>query len=209
MPTATVSHALTLDLALRPYELMAAWRPESRNLVLVVSEPVQVRQAVQARISVLGHDLGATILGRAASAVPHPMGVELELEPDPLRARTLERLVEAVASGGRAGFRARPPRWLAEIPAFVYRLGQSRRTVTFSVSERGCGLRWFGDMPPVGTALQLHVGAGDRVASFCGDVRWTAPLGRAPALGMELAAGDDATWAAILADVRRGGAPPA
>lgn len=198
--------ALTLDLALRPYELVAAWRPATRNLVLLVREPVEVRQPVRAHIRVLGHDVGATIVGRAARASPHPCGVELELEPDPLRARTLERLVEVVASGARVAYGPRAPRWLAEVPAFVYRLRQFRRTATFSVSEEGCGLRWTGAMPPVGAAVELHLGTGERFACFCGEVRWTTPAGRAPALGVRFDAGDRATWSAMLADLRRAGA---
>lgn len=203
------AQALTLDLALRPYELMAAWRPASRNLVLVVNEPVEVRQQVHARICVLGHDVGATIVGRAASASPHPLGVEVELEPDALRAPTLERLVAVVASGARAAYEARAPRWVAEVPAFVYRHRHFRRTSTFTVSEEGCGLRWSGALPPVGAAVEVHLGGADRFASFCAEVRWTSPPGRAAALGVRLDAGDRDTWAGMLADLRRAGAPPA
>lgn len=201
--------ALTLELSLRPYELMAAWRPASRNLVLVVSEPVELRQSVHARINVLGHDVGATIVGRAARTNPHPLGVELELEPDALRQPTLERLVQVISSGSRAVYEARAPRWLAEVPAFVYRLHQFRRTATFTVSEEGCGLRWTGAMPPRGAAVQLHLGTGDRFACFCGEVRWVSPAGRAPALGVRFDAGDRDTWAAMLADLRAEGASPA
>jgi hypothetical protein len=199
---------LSLDLALRPYELVAAWRPDSRNLVLVVAEPVSPRQPVQARITLLGTGVGATILGRVASANPHPFGVELELEPDALRARTLERLVE-VASGARVTYRTRAPRYLAAVPAVVHRLNDEKHVTTFAVSEGGCGVEWSGVMPTVGTPLEIQLGAGPRVASFCAEVCWTAPRGRVPTLGLRFAAGDRAAWSEIITDLKQAGAPPA
>lgn len=208
MPTPSPERALTLDLALRPYELLAGWRPASRNLVLLVGEPVQPRQAIQARITVLGTGAGATILGRAARATPHPFGVELELEPDALRARTLERLVE-VAAGARVAYRSRAPRYLAEVPAVVHPMNEATRVTTFAVSEGGCGLTWRGAMPAVGTPLEIQLGAGPQVASFCAEVCWTAPRGPIPTLGLRFAAGDRATWARIIMDLQRAGAPPA
>jgi hypothetical protein len=207
MPGFSTTGALTLDLALRPYELVAAWRPASRNLVLVVAEPVRVRQPVQARISVLGLGVGATILGRAAKASPHPFGVELELEPDPLRARTLERLVE-VAAGARVAYQTRAPRYLAEVPAVVVGREDTRLT-TFAVSENGCGLSWSGPMPGVGTPLEIHLGSGDRVASFCGEVCWTSPPDRPATIGLRFAGGDRRTWRLIIEGLKSAGAPPA
>jgi hypothetical protein len=208
MPTASIRRALSLDLALRPYELMAAWRPESRNLVLVVAEPVAPRQPVQARITLLGTGAGATIIGCAARARPHPCGVELELEPDALRARTLERLVE-VASGAPVAYRTRAPRYLAEIPALVQRPDGARRATTFAVSEGGCGLEWSGTMPAVGTPLDVQLGAAPQVASFCAEVCWTAPRERVPTLGLRFVAGDRASWSRIISALKAAGAPPA
>jgi hypothetical protein len=187
---------------------MAAWRPASRRLVVVVREPVQERQPVQARISVLGLGVGATILGTAVSASPHPVGVELELEPDELRMRTLERLVE-VAAGARVDYQRRAPRLLAEVPAVVSHGDRALRTTTFAVSDNGCGLAWSEPMPAVGTPLEIHLGTGSQVASFCGEVCWTSPFGRAPTLGLRFAAGDRQTWGFILAELKRAGAPPA
>lgn len=208
MLTSPPGGALTIDLALRPYELMAAWRPTSRRLVVLVQEPVQPRQTVQARISVLGTGCEATIIGSAATATPHPVGVEVELEPDELRRRTLERLVE-VAQGARVAYKMRAPRFLAEVPVIVYRLNRASRTTTFAVSEGGCGLKWPFQMPPVGTPLEIHLGSGTEVASFCAEVCWTHPSTRAATMGLKFAAGDRETWKAILAEVKAAGAPPA
>lgn len=208
MSTTSFASALTLDLALRPYELVAAWRPESRNLVLVVRDQVAPRQPVQARITVLGAGVGATILGHAARTAPHPFGVELELAPDALRARTLERLVE-VATGARVAYRTRAPRYLAELPAVVHRMNGAKRVTTFAVSEGGCGVAWGGAMPTVGTPLEIQLAAGQQVASFCAEVCWTAPDGAVPTLGLRFAAGDHAVWSRIIGDLKRAGAPPA
>ena len=209
MTTFPTAGALTLDLALRPYELMAAWRPATRNLALVVPDRVQLRQPVQARIRVLGLGVGATILGHAVRALAHPFGSELELEPDELRVRTLERLVE-VAAGARVAYHDRAPRFLAEVPAAVLRLRHAVRVSTFAVSEGGCGIAWTGPaMPEAGTRLDVQLGGGERVARFEGQVAWTSSVGRAPALGLRFLSGDRATWSRMVADLQRAGAPPA
>jgi hypothetical protein len=57
--------------------------------------------------------------------------------------------------------------------------------------------------------VELHLGTEERFACFCGEVRWTAPSGRAPAVGVRFDAGDQETWAGLLADLRDAGAPPA
>lgn len=208
MPPPPNAGVLTLDLALRPHELMAAWRPATRSLALVVREPVQKRRKVQARIGVLGLGVAATITGRAASARPGPLGYALELEPDVTRVRALERLVE-VASGARVAYQPRAPRLLATVPAVVDGRAGPTYMATFSVSENGCGIAWSGPLPELGVPMEVHLGSGSLVASFCGEVCWTAPSGRAPTVGVQFAAGDRGTWAAILDGLKRSGAPPA
>ena len=202
------SDAVDLDLALRPYELLAAWRPETRTLVLVVRDAVQKRQRVQARLSVLGTGVSATITGRARGARTHPVGVEIELEPDDIRLRAMERLVE-VAGGGRVAYQQRAPRLLASVPVVIQGPRGPTFMTTFSVSTNGCGLSWTGPLPDLGAPLDVRLGAGGQSASFCGEVCWTAPAGRAPTVGLRFAAGDRRTWAKILADLQRRGAPPA
>lgn len=209
MPALANAAALVLDLPLRPYELLAAWRPDSRSLAIVVHEPVEAGQQVQARISVLGLGVGATIIGRAVRVEPAALGAHVELEPDQLRVRALERLVD-LAAGARVVYRLRTaPRFLAQVPALVYRDRHAWRMTTFSVSENGCGLAWSGPTPAIGTGVDVHLGDGSEVASFFGEVRWTAPTGHAPAAGLQFSSGDRATWTRMLAELQRSGAPPA
>jgi hypothetical protein len=164
---------------------------------------------VQARIALLGLGVAATILGHAVRVERTPVGVELELAADDLRARALKRLVD-LAAGARLVYRTRAPRYLAEVPAVVYLHRHATRTSTFAVSENGCGLAWCGGpMPGVGAALEIHLGSGTEVASFCGEVCWTSATGPLPTLGLRFAAGDRSTWTRILAGVQRAGAPPA
>jgi hypothetical protein len=197
-----------LDLVLRPYELIAAWRPASRTLSLVIREPVSKRQRVQARISILGMGVAATITGRAKAVRSHPVGVEADVEPDELRLRAMERLVE-IAGGERVAYQQRAPRLLAAVPAVIESHRGPTLMSTFSVSPGGCGLAWSGPMPDIGSPMEIRLGAGRVVASFCGEVCWTAPSGRGPTVGLQFAAGDRRTWAKILAELQRAGAPPA
>jgi hypothetical protein len=80
---------------------------------------------------------------------------------------------------------------------------------TFAVSENGCGLAWSGPMPDLGDPLEIRLGAGSQAASFCGEVCWAEPSGRAPTVGIQFAAGDRARWGRMLAELKRAGAPPA
>jgi hypothetical protein len=208
MPSPSPADVLALDLPFRPYELLAAWRPASRSLAVVVQQPVRQGQPVQARISVLGLGVSATITGRAARVREHPVGYEVELAPDDTRVRALERLAE-VASGERVDYKVRAPRYLAEVPAVVHGARGPTLMSTFAVSENGCGLAWSGPMPEVGVPMDIRLEAGDRMASFCGEVRWTATAGRVPTVGVQFAAGDRKVWAQIIAALKAAGAPPA
>lgn len=202
------SALLAVDLALRPYELLAMWRPASRRVALVVQDEVREGQPVQARIGVLGTGCAATILGRAASVRPHPVGLEVEVEPDGLRTNALLRLVD-VASGARVGQDRRAPRLLAEVPAVVAREGRAVRTTTFAVSDNGCGVAWSEPFPRVGAPVEVQLGGGALVAHFFAEVCWTASTGAAPSAGLRFTSGDRETWAELLASLRRAGAPPA
>lgn len=202
MSSATNPGVLVLDSALRPYELLSRWRSTDRTLALAVREPVLKRQRVHARISLLGLGVAATITGRARTIHRHSVGLEVVLEPDQSRLRALEWLVE-VAGGARVAYQPRPPRYHASLPAVVTGLTGPVFMNTLTVSENGCGLAWTGPTPDVDVPLEIRIGAGRRVANFCGEVRWTSPTGRVPAVGLQFAAGDRATWARILEDVKR------
>lgn len=199
---------LVVDVPVRPAELLAAWQPATRRLTLPVREPLQLRQRVALRIGLVGLGVAATITGRVARARRKPDGLVVDLEPDDTRVRALERLV-AVAAGERVAYQPRAPRYVAALPAVVYGGGGPTYMTTTAVSDNGCGLAWSGPLPDLGVPLEIRLGAGRDVATFCAEVCWTAPSGRAPSVGVLFAAGDKGAWARILADLKRSGAPPA
>lgn len=199
--------AVTVDVPLRPDELLGAWRPDSRLLVLRTREPLRLKQRVAARITV-GPGAAATVTGRVESASRHGDAWRIELAPDETRLRAVERLV-AVARGEAFEDAARVPRLLATLPAVVAGPGGPTFMTTFAISDLGCGLTWSGPVPPVGATVALRVGAGARATSFRGEVRWTGRSGRAATVGIRFVSGPMHAWASILAEVRRSGAPPA
>jgi hypothetical protein len=152
--------------------------------------------------------VAATITGRVASARRQGSLLRIELAPDETRVRAVERLLE-VARGASVDYRARSPRLLATMPAVIYGIGGPTYMTTFSVSHHGCGLSWSGAVPALGAPMDVRLGAGRLVASFCGEVCWTARSGRAPTVGVRFLAGEKNAWATILTDLRRLGAPPA
>ncbi len=207
MPPPLNARAIAVDVSLHADELIAAWRPGARRLVLTVREPIQSRQRVAARISAVGLGVAATITGRVVTSRRSPDLYRIELEPDDTRVRALERLV-SVAAGERVAYQRRAPRFLAALPAVVYGARGPTYMTTFSVSDNGCGLAWSGAMPDLGVPMEIRLGAGSQVASFCAEVCWTAPTGRAPTVGVRFAAGERSAWTRIVADLRRSGAPP-
>jgi hypothetical protein len=209
MPTPSTAGVIALDLRFRPQELLDAWRPEGRRLVVLVREQVLKRQRVQAHISVATLRAAATITGRATAVRRQPDGYEVELEPDDTRLRALQRLVEAAAAGEPTTYQPRAPRLLAAVPAVISGPCGPTYMKTFAVSENGCGLAWTGPIPDLGAPLEIRLGAGSQVASFCGEVCWTEPSGRAPTVGIQFAAGNRALWSRMIADLKRSGAPPA
>ena len=199
---------VAVDVPLRPDEMIAAWRPDSRRLALAVREPIQSKQRVAAHIRAVGLGVAATITGRVVSARRDRDGFRIELAPDDTRLRALERLV-AIAAGKSVAYQLRSPRLLAALPAVVYDHRGPTYMTTFAVSDNGCGLAWSGPIPTIGVPMEIKLGAGSRVASFCGEVCWTEPAGRAPTVGVRFAAGERNAWERILAELKHSGAPPA
>jgi hypothetical protein len=197
-----------VDIPLRPDELAGAWRPDSRRLVLPTREPLRRQQRVAARISAVGLGVAATITGRVASASRLGNVYRIELVPDETRVRAVERLM-AVASGAPVDYQTRAPRFLATMPVVIHGPGGSTYMTTFSVSENGCGLAWTGPIPALGAPMDVRLGAGNRAASFCGVVCWTAQSGRTATVGVRFLAGAKNAWAMMLAEMKHSGAPPA
>jgi hypothetical protein len=201
--------AVLVDVALRPSELVAAWRPDSGRVLLPLRQPVVKNQRVHARIGLVGLRAAATITGRVVSALRQPGVILVELAPDDTRVEALRHLV-SVASGATVEHTPRAPRLLAEVPAVVYGTQGPTYMKTFAVSRGGCGIAWTGPVPAVGTPMEIRLGAGRDVASFCAEVRWTtATRGRSPAVGLAFAAGERDAWTRMLDGLKRAGAPPA
>jgi hypothetical protein len=198
-----------LDVPLRPDELAAAWRSDSRRLVLPTRAPLRRQQRVAARVSAVGLGVAATITGRVASAMRHGDVYRIELVPDETRVRAVERLL-AVARGERVEYQPRAPRFLATIPAVVHRPpGGPTYMNTFSISEKGCGLAWSGPVPAVGAPVDVRLGAGSRAVSFRSVVCWTSQSGHAATVGVRFLSGATNAWAMMLSEVKHAGAPPA
>jgi hypothetical protein len=195
-----------MDLALRPDELVAAWRQDTRRLQLAAPDKLAAQQRVAARITLAGRGFATTITGRVMSQTRHADGFRLELAPDDLRVRALERLL-AIARGAPAGGPTRAPRFLATLPVVV--LGPAGPTYmnTFSVSENGCGLSWCGPVPGIDAPMEVRLGAGSRAASFRGLVCYASSAGRAATVGVRFVAGHRTAWTQMLSDVQRAGAP--
>lgn len=206
MRPAPSAGVVPLDIPLQPHELLEAWRADTRRLLLPTREPLRLQQRVAARISTVGLGVAATITGRVVSASRHGDVFRIELVPDEIRVRALERLL-SIARGESVEYQTRAPRFLATMPAVVYGAGAPTYMTTFSVSERGCGLLWSGPVPKVGVPMDVRLGAGNGAASFRGVVCWTAQSGRTATVGVRFLAGARSAWVSMLNEVRSSGAP--
>jgi hypothetical protein len=206
MPPTSQPGMSLVDLSLRPDELIAAWRPDSRRLLLPAREPLRLQQRVAARISLAGRGVAATITGRVLSCGPHGTLHRIELALDEARIRATERLL-AIARGEPIQYQLRVPRFLATLPAVVYGPAGPTYMNTFSVSEKGCGLAWSGPVPPVGVPMDVRLGAGNRAAIFRSVICWTAQTGRTATVGMRFLQGAGNAWATMIGEVKRSGAP--
>lgn len=209
MPPPPSLGVFSTDVRLRPDELVAAWRTDLRRLVLQTREPLRVGRRVAARITVADRGVAATITGRVSSVSRQESIHRVELVPDEMRLRALERLV-AVARGAAAAYPPRSPRLLAALPAIVYGPGGPTYMTTFSVSENGCGLAWSGPVATsTGAHLEIRLGAGSRAVTFRSVVCWTGKAGASSAVGVRFVTGARDAWALMLTEAARLGAPPA
>lgn len=209
MPFTPAAGVVSIDVSLRPDELVGAWRAESRRLFLSTREPIRSQQRVAARIGVAGRGVAVTITGRVASASRVEDHLRVELVPDDMRLRALERLV-AIARGEPVEHQPRSPRLLATLPAVVHGPAGPTYMTTFSISENGCGLAWSGPAPAaVGAPLDVRLGAGSRAITFRSVVCWTARSGSTSTVGVRFVAGARHAWALMLDEARRLGALPA
>ncbi|MGC4000425.1 MAG: PilZ domain-containing protein [Anaeromyxobacter sp.] len=200
---------ISLDVQLRPEKLVAAWRSDTRRLVLELPGALRPQQRVAARITALGRGAAVTITGRVASAVRQDRMHRVELVPDETRLLALEHLL-AVARGEPIAHQPRAPRLLASFPAVVGSPTGPTYMTTFSVSENGCGLTWSGAPPAkVGAQLDVRLGAGNQAVTFRSVVCWTARTGSTSTVGLRFMEGAKGAWATMLTDAQRSGALPA
>ncbi len=210
MPPSPQPGIVPVHLSLRPVELIAAWRPEIRRLLLATREPIRAQRRVAVRITAVGLGVSATVTGRVVSASSAGNVHRIELAPDETRIRAVERLLE-IARGAAVEYQERAPRFLATVPAVVRGVGGLAYMNTFSVSEKGCGLAWTGPdpLPAVGVPMEIRLGAGNQAASLQGVVCWTAQSGRSATVGVRFVSGAKGAWATMVGEVRRSGAPMA
>jgi PilZ domain len=194
------------DVFLDPEELVTAWHPATRRLILPTEHRIPLRQQVAARVHATGFDAGVTVTGTVVSTYRHGDRYRVELEPDQVRLSALWRLVSA-ARGDGAFFEPRASRFLARLPAVVHTGQGLVYMTTFSVSERGCGLLWSGPLPEVGATIDMRFGAGKKVAAFRGVVCWCSLPGRGATVGVRFVTGREQPWTSLLGEVARGGAP--
>lgn len=207
-PAVSTSGWSRVDVALRPEELVAAWRPESGRLVLAVPKPMRLQERVVSRIMVVGLDVAATITGRVASTSRQGNQHKVELAPDELRRPALAKLL-SVARGEPVEYQNRLPRFLVSLPAVVQGSNGTHYRTTFSVSAKGCGLAWSGPVPAIGEPVDVRLGAGNRAAKFQAVVCWTSQAGNSTTVGVRFVAGHMGVWASMLNEVEGSGAPPA
>lgn len=207
MPAASAGPLVSVDLALRPEAFVAAWRADTRRLLLEASESPRVQQRLAVRITLEGLGVAATITGRVVTVSPRGGVHRFELVPDDARVRAVEKLV-AVARGEAVDYRPRAPRFLATMPVVVQGTQGPTYMTTFSVSAEGCALAWSGPAPAVGAPLDVRLGAGNRPASLRGVVCWSAQTRGTVTVGVRFVAGANATWRSIVRDVEHSGALP-
>jgi hypothetical protein len=208
MPTAAQPGVVAVEALLSADELVAAWRRDTRRLVLPARDPLRVHQRIAARIIVAGTGAAATITGRVVSSSREETRHRIELVPDETRVAALERLV-ALARGEVVEHVPRIPRFLVTMPAVVHGPAGPTYMTTFSVSENGCGLAWSGPVPEVGAPVDIRLGAGQGAARLRGIVCWTNRSGRAAMVGVRFLSGARHAWAMTLAELERAGALPA
>jgi len=197
---------LDQSFSLQPAELLAAWRPRELRLHLTVRAPPRPRDRATLRIALTGSE-AHTVLGTIAGIVPGSDGFQIAVAPDAACMPEIRKLL--YSARGLAGLLRRPPRWLARLPATAT-LRESAEAVvtTTSLSAGGCGLSWS-DPPAVGRVLRLQVSVGALVGENRGSVCWRSPGSGPGSVGVQFAGRPPASWAAVVAEVVKGGAPRA
>ncbi len=126
-------------------------------------------------------------------------GQQLVVEVDEAQRALVERILRHVRTGA-APPRARPPRLRLSIPAVVATPEGATYMNTFSLSRGGCGLRWSGPPPQVGSTVHLRLGAGFSVPTLRATVCWVEEQGSRLRVGFRFVGGQDGRLEALLND---------
>lgn len=100
--------------------------------------------------------------------------------------------------------RTRAPRYRLALPAFVQTAASTTYMNTFSVSRGGCGLSWSGQVPRIGSGLNVRLGGGQTAASLRAMVCWARQVKGAQRVGVRFVGGEEAKLAVMLAQVTAG-----
>ena len=197
----------TFDANLTSAELITAWRPQSRHLLLALPSAPRLGARVAARLSLDDSGLGATVLGSVKSVLRTRERHQIELAPDPSGAAAVQLLV-AAAQGRAIRFADRAPRLAVRLPAVLRSTRLPLYMDTHSISREGCRLRWSGPSPEAGQPLALRVGAGPLATNLEGVVRWVSDAHARAAVGVALVGGAAcAGWLRWLELAQEAGAP--
>jgi hypothetical protein len=185
-------------LVMHPSEFMRAWSPENGRLRLPVSGPYRVNARAAFEIRLAGTRVHVTVTGAIQSVWHEPdrMGIDLVLDPVGLRAT---HWLAAAARGEVVPSRERAPRHRAELPVVIVAGGPESFTVTLDVSMGGCAVQWPGQLPTVGRAVSLRLGANSRAPVAHFSVRWVGH-GRPRRVGLQLTADSTScdSWAGLI-----------
>jgi hypothetical protein len=154
-----------------PQQWSVAWRPEAKRLVLPVPGNPAVRQRVAVCVELPGHILRATVLGTIVRKQRDGARIRAEVALDANSAGAVAML-DAAARGEPISIRARPRRYLLQIPVSLVGRQSELFMTTANLSTGGCSLRWSGATPSIGTPILLRFGVGLSRTDVEGSVRW-------------------------------------
>ena len=191
-PVAEPQEHLTVEASsLREAELS----PDGRLLF-----PSQSAPAIGCRVAILivGVDQAAfAITGTVQAARGAGSGRRLAAAIDEDQRVLLRRILAHVQDGAERP-RARAPRLRISMPAVVTTSAGTVYMNTFSVSRGGCGLRWSGTAPRIGSVVHLRLGAGFSAPILRAMVCWVEEQRSGLRVGFRFVNGQDGRLDALL-----------
>ncbi len=192
-------------------QYLAGWRPEAGSLFLPTLSDSRVGAQVAVRVGIFGQTIRATLFGKVAlvrrvGRPALPPGVELHLDKVSLAAAGF---LAMAARGEPVSFQERQPRWSHERPLDVEHGGAAQTVTTLNLSEGGCAVRWTGQLPLVGDAVQLRLGDGLFAPTAEAIVCWNQPGGaveRSVGLRIVSSGRGGRAWRSLVAKVAKSGA---